>query len=510
MSWLLSEMFGDGGGFHRLGMKKDENECRMLIPFFASFAGARVIRAVEVTVSVCRMTYSSPIPRKTSPRPTRRAPCWKRRVFAAGSRRATSCRAGADWGQSIIDAINGCRLMVLVFSSHANESQQVKREVERIVHRGRPIIPMRIEEVLPAQALEYFLSTPHWLDAFTPPLERHLEHLAATVKQMLTQPAGKSTRPSARSRTSWKWYIKPLGTMAAVLIALILLAVIALRDHRGNVPVAGGSSDPDSTAAAGAVSPSPAPKPNNSNAPPAAAPHSPIAGRWQTEMAGGDGKKFNCQMDLQDREMGYLPVAFSDTCPFPFCGASGMAYFAQDGTWAPTVLSRPAKTPEPLHFQAGGLENFSGAYRLEGENMLVMSYAQRGEIRWQRIKAEGPLPNGAEAVLPEQVEWPVKDVPGLVKRALDYVRGHWHEDAQLSNLELKCQPVLGDLADPEVTFKCTFYSPATRKGLWFEPRAKFGNRMREYAASDGGAKPLPAKFLSLPEAIASLRQRASA
>jgi hypothetical protein len=92
---------------------------------------------------------------------------------------------GGDWSESIIDAINGARVMVLVFSAHANESAQIKREVERAVAKGIAIIPLRIEDVLPTKSLEYFLSTPHWLDAFTPPLERHLIYLADIVRQIL-------------------------------------------------------------------------------------------------------------------------------------------------------------------------------------------------------------------------------------------------------------------------------------------------------------------------------------
>src|SRR5271163_2803116 len=80
---------------------------------------------------------------------------------------------GHDWGESIIDAITGSRAMVLVFSANANESVQVKREVERAVAKAIPIIPFRIEDVLPTRSMEYFVSATHWLDAFTPPLERH-------------------------------------------------------------------------------------------------------------------------------------------------------------------------------------------------------------------------------------------------------------------------------------------------------------------------------------------------
>src|SRR5271167_4273292 len=78
---------------------------------------------------------------------------------------------GTEWAQSIIDGIAGSSLMLLVFSEHANASPQVRKEVERAVHRGMPIIPLRIEDVLPSGSMEYFLSTPHWLDAMTPPLE---------------------------------------------------------------------------------------------------------------------------------------------------------------------------------------------------------------------------------------------------------------------------------------------------------------------------------------------------
>ena len=92
---------------------------------------------------------------------------------------------GMDWGEAIIDAISAARLMVLVFSSHANGSHQVKREVERAVSKGIPIIPVRIEAVAPSKSMEYFISSPHWLDALTPPLEKHLESLASLVKLLL-------------------------------------------------------------------------------------------------------------------------------------------------------------------------------------------------------------------------------------------------------------------------------------------------------------------------------------
>jgi hypothetical protein len=57
-------------------------------------------------------------------------------------------------------------LMLLVFSASSNDSPQVRREVERAVHKQLPIVAFRIDDVLPAKSLEYFLSAQHWLDAF--------------------------------------------------------------------------------------------------------------------------------------------------------------------------------------------------------------------------------------------------------------------------------------------------------------------------------------------------------
>ncbi len=75
--------------------------------------------------------------------------------------------------------------MVLVFTTNANESGQIRREIERAVNRGVAILPIRIEDILPARALEYFIGNVHWLDALTPPLESHLQNLAGTVKLLL-------------------------------------------------------------------------------------------------------------------------------------------------------------------------------------------------------------------------------------------------------------------------------------------------------------------------------------
>jgi hypothetical protein len=95
---------------------------------------------------------------------------------------------GKNWGESIIDAIKGARVMVLILSGHANESVPIKNEVERAVSKGVTVIPMRIEDVVPSSALEFFISSSHWLDAFVPPLESHLKYLTQVIRQILGRP----------------------------------------------------------------------------------------------------------------------------------------------------------------------------------------------------------------------------------------------------------------------------------------------------------------------------------
>jgi TIR domain len=135
---------------------------------------------------------------------------------------------GAEWGEAIIDGINGCRVVILIFSANANESPQIRREIERAVNKGVPIIPLRIQDIAPTRSLEYFIGTVHWLDALTPPLESHLRRLVETVKALLqidpapprlAAPRGVSgvaaPRIGANSRT-------------AVAVALAVLGIVAI------------------------------------------------------------------------------------------------------------------------------------------------------------------------------------------------------------------------------------------------------------------------------------------
>jgi outer membrane protein assembly factor BamB len=126
--------------------------------------------------------------------------------------------AGTDWAASIIKAINESSLMIVVFSARTNRSQQVKNEVGAAVSAGIPIIPFRIDDATPTGALGLHLQSGHWLDAMTPPLERHLSTLVALVTALLRE------RPDRRKQRGG--LIKSTVPARTALIAALAVIVI--------------------------------------------------------------------------------------------------------------------------------------------------------------------------------------------------------------------------------------------------------------------------------------------
>lgn len=175
---------------------------------------------------------------------------------------------GAEWGGAIIDAINNARAMVLIFSANANDSPQIRREVERAVNKEVPILPFRIEAVEPTQSLEYFIGTLHWLDALSPPMDSHIGRLTHTIKALLTAPAtdpeaaeavaaNKAARratalppipPVPAHRTNWlMWTAIIVGMSGVILIAALWIIMSARKAHPDVAtlpPPGGGTSVP--------------------------------------------------------------------------------------------------------------------------------------------------------------------------------------------------------------------------------------------------------------------------
>jgi hypothetical protein len=126
---------------------------------------------------------------------------------------------GQPYGEAIIDAIHNCRLMVLILSSSSNLSPHVPKEVERAVSAGKTVVPLRIENVTPAKSLDFFISSVHWLDAITPPLENHLTSLADMIQKLLPD------RPAATAESAVPPPPRPAATASTPSVTTTAAAI---------------------------------------------------------------------------------------------------------------------------------------------------------------------------------------------------------------------------------------------------------------------------------------------
>ncbi len=170
---------------------------------------------------------------------------------------------GRNYGAAIVDAIDECGVFVLILTQESNKSGQVVREVERAAASNDVIIPFRVDPVQPSRDLEFYVSTTHWLDASSGPLEKHLNELLKAITNWQqagtlpvepgppgpASPAPASAPPSSKSRTG------PL--LAAGIVLLILLGgIFAYQTSRTRRPKTPGPNQTPSVAPAIAPEPS--------------------------------------------------------------------------------------------------------------------------------------------------------------------------------------------------------------------------------------------------------------
>lgn len=112
---------------------------------------------------------------------------------------------GTAYADSIIRAINGARVLVVLLSKHAASSAHVGKEIERASAKRRPIIALHIDDTPLTPALEYFLSESQWIelregnvDAATAPLSKAIRRFAAADSGSVSSSGQPSGRRSAQ------------------------------------------------------------------------------------------------------------------------------------------------------------------------------------------------------------------------------------------------------------------------------------------------------------------------
>ncbi len=103
---------------------------------------------------------------------------------------------GDDYAQSIIRAIEGTAVTVLLFSRHSNESIHVTNEIERATSKRKRVVPVRLENLPPNQSLELHLSRTQSIDAWTLGMEQVASQLVRSVRGDATKFPAPSAGPA--------------------------------------------------------------------------------------------------------------------------------------------------------------------------------------------------------------------------------------------------------------------------------------------------------------------------
>lgn len=160
---------------------------------------------------------------------------------------------GVVWARAIVEALEESRMMVVVFSEHFNNSDQVDREIELASEDKKPILTFRLSNDAFKGAKKFYLKNINWIDAFPNP-QQVFGSVAENVARLLgikleaSEPAPQPTptpkptptpvstpeptpTPTPKpKRFGFKKLWKPLlGIVAAlVLIGGVIGAVVAL------------------------------------------------------------------------------------------------------------------------------------------------------------------------------------------------------------------------------------------------------------------------------------------
>lgn len=105
---------------------------------------------------------------------------------------------GVVWAGAIVEALEHSRMMLVLFSKHFNNSQQVDREIELAAEQGMPILTFRLSNDGFTGAKKYYLKNLNWIDAFPNP-EHYFGSLKENVCRLLEEKGSLNNRLTSQS-----------------------------------------------------------------------------------------------------------------------------------------------------------------------------------------------------------------------------------------------------------------------------------------------------------------------
>jgi len=157
---------------------------------------------------------------------------------------------GQNFQEQIVKAIRTAKVMVLVFTANANNSNEIKKELALASQNNLIVIPVRIEDVTPNEAFAYEFATRQWIDLFDD-WENSIAHLVETIAAAIddrqsgdaakaglqlagdtpASPSGKGRADAAPAAAPASFLQRPSTRWAAIAgVAVIVIAGIAYKD----------------------------------------------------------------------------------------------------------------------------------------------------------------------------------------------------------------------------------------------------------------------------------------
>ena len=154
---------------------------------------------------------------------------------------------GSDWAETIYNSISDSSAMLLLFTGNANDSWQIRNELDIATNLKVPIIPVRLEHSEVAKGVMYFTNSHQWLDETDSKRANRLDHITEAVRLVLNSPGDRSQTEDIKTDK------KKLTTWFAAGIFILAIAVTLLLTGGGSEPsnvhlvnlVAGGSDSWD-------------------------------------------------------------------------------------------------------------------------------------------------------------------------------------------------------------------------------------------------------------------------
>ncbi len=145
-------------------------------------------------------------------------------------------KTGTNYAKEIMDGLHAAKIVVLVFSKDAQESEYVNNEIDTAFSKNKHIVSLKIDDTFPKDQLEFFLKNTQWLDASptalreeNKTLESCYDQLVDDVRRVLSGVSdsdddgdnGPGIHIPAKEKSFFAKYKLPIIAIAVILVAVV-------------------------------------------------------------------------------------------------------------------------------------------------------------------------------------------------------------------------------------------------------------------------------------------------